>query len=80
MKDNRDKGPDERMDPEWTPLKKDVSRRDAYGHLVIAGRNGCMVAGCKQMDTEYASENRPSVITEPQQDFKKRNFGEERKK
>ncbi len=57
---------DERLDPEWTPKKKDVAKHDFYGHLILPGNQGCLVPGCKDADPKV--KDRPSIITEKQVD------------
>lgn len=55
----------DRLDPEWTPKKKDVATHCYYGHLVLPGHKGCRVAGCKDAEPDLGYE---SVLTEKQED------------
>lgn len=52
----------DQLDPTWDP--KEIATRCFNGHLIMAHKMGCMVAGCKYMDPDYASQNNASVLTE----------------
>ena len=59
---------DERVHKDSTPKKKDVAGRCYYGHLILPGRGGCQVPGCK--DAADSIKDQPSIVTEVQPEKK----------